>query len=595
MEKKTIYTIGIIIGLLAIISIIVALTTGFSFLSVIGSSTLSLSKVELKSSFAPLNGEAWLLTFTAGRLGQSYYGSFNSNDVIDGNAKATEDFTINVQYEDQTCNYDIVSSTTKTPIYDDIKEVKWTCISPTSITESQALTKWKDKYGSGYLIVYGGSRITEGINNCFAVGSPTYSSVGAFSSPDLDSEYTITIDVNGKVASKTINSLSGSSQGKIGDYAYAVWNGNLVSGASCPDKDPYLPIYSNGRWIIGDSDYYDDYKSWLTAISNPEPSTRANAITTARSFVARTKAQQSFGALNSATSLDYGSVKVTLQDAIQFPVTSLYIKSSTLGIYTPSSKVDLYSPNSECFNTGTQGSIEVGIKNTGDQTWTGNVYAECSSPFSSSRSISLSLSQGESAIRYIPITADSSSRKTSSCIIRAEGVGSEDSVNVGVCVDPLVTCVANEKFCSTSGELAVIKMCSSDGATSSIIKTCTTGQTCDGNECVDADEVKLSIFTKIKNWFSNIINGIFDFFTILKYLIVISLGIVSIFISSDILKSIKSLEENETIRWIISVGIGIGIGFLLYTFIYGIVFWIIVVLGFIYMLFGRKIKSALGI
>jgi len=408
MEKKTIYLIGILIGLIVIISSILALTGNLNFLSIIGSSTLSLSKVDLKSSFSQLNGQAWMLTFSAGGLGQSYYGSFDAEEIEDEGTTATKGFTINVEYGEQTCNYDITSSNTKMPIYDDLKMATWFCLG--TISEEDATEQFEKKYGSGYVTYWGRDSILDGsINNCWVVGSPTYSTVGSFESPDLDNEYTITLNIDGNKVSKTINSLSGSSQGKIGDYAYAVWNGNLVSGASCPDKDPYLPIYSGGKWIVGDADYYDDYKTYLASIGTTDRTTRNLAISNTRNYASKTKAQQSFGYLNSATSLNEGSVIVTLDSPIQFPVTTLYIKSATLGIYTPSSKVDLYSPNSECFDTGTQGSIEIGIKNTGDQSWTGNIYAECSSPFSAGRSLILSLSSGESATRYIPITADASS------------------------------------------------------------------------------------------------------------------------------------------------------------------------------------------
>ncbi len=136
--------------------------------------------------------------------------------------------------------------------------------------------------------------------------------------------------------------------------------------------------------------------------------------------------------------------------------------------------------------------------------------------------------------------------------------------------------------CSSSCQSEIV--CSDD-------EDCEKGFSCENTRCVRTKCAWYDIPCKLKSLFS----GIFSFFNVLKYLVIFIFGAVSIFISSDILKSVESLEENKVIRWIISSIIGIGIGLLLYTFIYGLVFWIIVVLGIGYMLLGQKIKSALGL
>ena len=278
-------------------------------------------------------------------------------------------------------------------------------------------------------------------------------------------------------------------------------------------------------------------------------------------------------------------------------MTTLYIKADKLGIYTPASEIKLYDPNTDCFKTGDQGSIEVGVENIGDERWSGRLFAECESPFSSSRSLDVSLAPGEKETRFLTITAAASSHTNGECTVYAEGVGSDDSVKIRTCVDPLITCSAGTEFCSTNGDLAAIKQCSSDGATSSVKKTCTQGQFCESAECKDGDENKDDggFFAGIGEFFSNLFSGFFDFFTMLKLAIVVIFSIVSVFVSSDLLNQIDSLKEIKAARWIISVIIGVGLAFLLYTFIYSFWFWIVLIAGLTYLMYGKPIVKALRI
>ena len=596
MERKTIYTIFISLGAIFLLLGGYAVITGTPLLSVFGSSTLSLDKVTLKSNFAQLNGEAWMLTFRAGGLGQSYYGSFDADEVEDDEKTATNDFSIDVEYEDQICNYDLAKSGSSKPIYNDLKMKTFFCVTQGGLSDEV------DKI-SGFVLASGiDSPFSHPTSPCWIVYSPTQSTVGFFGSPDLESEYTITIDVDGDEVSKTINSLSSSSQGMIGDYAYAVWQGNLVSGKSCPDKDPYIGYYYNGKWRIGDSEDYDDYKGYLSDVITTNRDVREIAVSNIRSAAAKARSGGSFGSIADSTSLNSASVKVTLDDAVQFPMTTLYIKADKLGIYTPASEIKLYDPNSECFKTGDQGSIEVGLENTGDERWAGRLYAECESPFASSRSLDVSLSPGEKETRFLTITADASSHINGQCTVYAEGVGSSDSVKLRTCVDPQVTCSAGTEFCSTNGDLAAIKRCSSDGATSSVKKTCTQGEFCEDAECKDGDDNDDDgqgffggLFKGIGDFFGNLFNGFFDFFTILKLAIVAIFSIVAVFVSSDLLKQIESLKEIKTARWIIAVVIGVGMAFLLYTFIYSFWFWILLIGSIAYFMYGKPIVKALRI
>lgn len=595
-KKQQIYLIASILSILLIAGIMFYLYNhgSFSFLSISGASTLSLQKVDLQSNFAPLNGKAWLLTFTSGKLGQSYYGSFDSDEVVDGESTATKDFSISVEYEDQSCSYDIVqsSSSVNLPIYNELKMITWNCLSIPSLSDAQS------KFGSGKILSYGKDSSFVGINSCYAVGSATQSPIGVFSSPDVEAEYTVSIDVGGKIATKKLSTSSGSNKGMLGDFAYVVDNGGLVSGQSCPDKDPYIAYYYNGRWYIGNSEDYKDYKDVLyNLVAQNDRGTREDLLNLAKTLASASKSGGASWSIDSSTSLSSASAKTMVSTPIIFPLTSLYIKASTLGIYTPSSKVKLYNGKSECFTTGEQGSIEVIAENTGDELWTGTLYAECTSPFASSRNVQLSLNEGESKTIFIPLTAEVSSKKTSNCIVYAEGVGSSDDLRVGVCSTPQITCTAGQQFCSTNGDRAVIKKCSQDGATSTIVTTCGNGEICQNLECISSSSTGgansgcawYDIPCKISSLFEVTLN----FLIILKWVIIIIVSIVSIFISADLLEKIRSLEEIQPLRWTIAVLIAVSIGVLLYSFIGSFWFWVCSIGVVIYLIFGATIKSYL--
>jgi len=587
MEKNIKIVLGVAIGIFLLVGSLL-LFTDIGKLSIYGSSTLSVSNVNLQSSNPYLSGKVWLLNFVAGDLAQSYFGSFDSSEIVDGSNKATNGFTIDVEYEDQICNYDI-TQTSRTPIYDDIKMVTWSCFSNT-------LTKAKENFGSGTVLYYGFDSFK--LKNCWAVGSPTKSPVGYLSSPDLESEFTVTIDAGDDRASKTFNTLAGSTQGMVGDFAFVDWVGNLVSGKSCPDKDPYLPIYVNGYWRVGDEDAYDDYTAQISTLNTRDRMVRENAISNLRNLVTLAKSSQSFGSLNSRTSLSSASVDVTILDPIQFPVTSLYIKAESLGIYTPSPDFRLFSPNSDCFKTGDQGSVEVSVKNTGDERGSVTLFAQCENPFSSSRNILVSLQPGESATRLIPITASASQKELGSCTIFAESVSGTKSVKVDVCVDPQQTCNPDENFCSVSGDREVIKECSSDGATSKVVKTCQVGEVCKDLKCVQGSDPSGNWFSRffkgIGNFFSNMFSGALSIFKWIKFILIAISTIASLFISYNFLEFNKFLEENKAVRWIISGIISILIALFLIVFIGSIWFWIILIGYGLYLFFSKPIRDFLG-
>ena len=601
---KVILSLVIIAVLVAGIFIFTPLSAKVLLSTISGSSTLSISSANLKSSNPHLSGEAFLVTFRSGGLGQSYFGSFSPSDIEDASGEKVEDgFDLDVDYTKQSCNYDITGASSNDFILDELRMVTWDCFrSPSS---ADAKDEWEDQIGTGKTLYYGRDSSWLGGDACWVIGSATKMAVGDLSSPDIESEYTIKIETANEVATKTINSLTGSGKGQIGDFAYAVWQGNLVSGKSCPDKDPYMTYYDNGNWKVGNADAYAQYKPALISLATKDRDERIIALDYINDVVKDIQKNQKFGDINGKTSLSNAVVEVELEDYVQFPLTSVYIKADSLTIYTPSPEIKLYDANSECFETGDDGSIGVVIENVGDERGIVNLYAECSDPFTTTRNIEVSIDVGESVTRYIPLSASANKVQTDRCVIYAETTAGTIKKTVGVCVKPQTVCEANARFCSTSGTVEVVKRCNTAGTGTTTIKKCDVGEFCNSDLQCEDEDTTISMWNKIKNFFSNpftavgnffgdLFSGIFSFFSILK-LVLVGLGaLFTVLFSKNLLDGNNALSDKVTTQWIISLIIGGAIALLLFLFIGSFLFWIILIGSAIFFFFGSKIKEVFG-
>lgn len=560
-NKNVLVTIIVIVSIVALIFLA---ANGFNFksLSISGTNTISLSQASLQSSNPFFSGKVWLLTFSSGGLGQRYTGTFSPNQIQSAtpdSSTTTKDFTIDVQYSDQTCNYAIQQTSQNLPIYD-LQIETFSAVTHPLCTLNNAY----ENTGLTNIFSYGKRSFS---TQCYAIGYNTQSPVGNLQNPNLESQFTINLNAGGSVASKTINTLSGTTQGAIGDFAYASWSGNLVSGQSCPSQSPYKAVYVNGIWRTTSSSDYNSYISLFNQIYSigDSASEQENWYVGMSNAISKAKLSKTFGSINSATSLNNAQVKITLQNQIQFPVTSLYIKADTLGIYTPTPEIKLVNADSSCFQTGEQGGISVILRNDGGETGTWNIYAVCESPFTSTSNLQVSLQPGESITRVIPLSASASSEQRAKCTIFAESPAGTKQLTADVCVKPQITCSPNTKFCATSGDYKFVRQCSSDGATSSILKVCGLNEYCEDAQCKSFNSggnQGTSFLDKIKNFF----NSIGDFFTILKIVFVFIVFLFVMLFSKDI---ISNFINQEWLDWVLGFIIGGLAGILAYK-----IFWI---------------------
>src|SRR3990167_6029266 len=189
---------NIFVGILlaVIILSILFLTGNLPSLVITGANTLSLSQANLQSSNPFLSGKVWLLTFASGGLGQSYFGTFFPSDVqsvTSDSSTTTKEFSVDVTYSDQVCQYSIISPS-RTPVYNDLERKTWICLLAPSLEDA------KSKSGFSNVLYYGVTQLT-----CFAYGYNVKSPVGYLDSPDLDISYDIKITTPSGTATKTIS------------------------------------------------------------------------------------------------------------------------------------------------------------------------------------------------------------------------------------------------------------------------------------------------------------------------------------------------------------------------------------------------------
>lgn len=584
--NKTTKTIGIIL-VIAVLLLMAFNYTGLSLPKAItGSSTLSLTQASLQSSNPYLNGKAWLLTFTSGGLGQSYYGTVTPSDVdaqTPDKTTTTKSLNIQVTYDDESCRYPIGSTGSFTPIYD-VQKYTYTYIP--LITGCDVATGSSKSGIPASQIFFVGK--PSGSFTCYVVYSTGQSPVGSMGNGNVHAPYTISLNVNGQVATKQIDPTSGSTSGAIGDYAYGIWQGNLVSGISCPASYNYKASYVNGNWRIINDQAYQVYVNKINQMPNLglfSPSAIDTWITDTRYYANQAKVSTSFGTIDSSSSLSSAIVTVPLSSPIQFPVTTLYVKADTLGIYTPVPNIGITSTDSGCFKTGETGVISAVISNSGSETGTYRAYATCNQPFQATQSASGSLNPGETRTINIPISATATTQTKATCTISVETTGGTKTASANVCVDPQITCTIPypQKFCGFSGNTEVVYQCSSNGATKSILQNCASNQYCQSGACIDKDvpctgsscgNTGKSIWQSIKDFFSTISS----LFTLFRWILLVVASVFALLFSRKILSNLLgNNKEGKIGSWVIASLIGIGIAVGLYLILLTPIFWILAI------------------
>jgi hypothetical protein len=444
----------------------------------LGYTTLSLSEAQFSSSNQFFNDKVWILTVAQQGMGQYAYGKITSDEIgSKSGTKPEKNFTIDISYSKQACEYDIKRMQSATPIYE-FRLAEWSVDFLTGCRESDAFKYCPNAYFYGqYNKVYLGFT-----RDCFCIDRvPVTGAVAPYiENPNVRTRSTITVS-NGVEFSKLDVDTKGQISGFIGNNVYVIWNGNLMK-ASCASQSPYYAFYQNGEWKIG---FRDRYEAYLASLNSKMSLSQLYACNLDRNCIsllvdevnrASSLAQSTaiFGNLVNKTKLDGAVIEVNLEDFVQVPVYTFYVKASWLGIYQPVPDPQIVSAFSNKFKSGDYGEIVVTIRNDGDS---GNieVWAECESPFRPVETTkTLTIPKNQEFTTSIKITASSSQPVSKSCIVYAKALNKIVSRSVAVSVDPLIYCEPNKQRCVGNER----RLCNQYGSGETIIETCKTDEVC---------------------------------------------------------------------------------------------------------------------
>lgn len=471
-------SILVFIGLFVLIGATILYIGGSDRFSITGSAILSLDRVDLQSSYAPLDGEqVWVYTFVQNHLGQ--YAAISVDPAsadakFSGIGKPGSTFTMNVNYDKQECWYDIEER----PEFDHIYtgNVKGT----NGI--SQANCEAQNPCLSSEIKLF--VKHTNYIECWFVCAQRRDGALGLMDNPNVNSQFTVSATKTGSSAvSKTFNTLSDGfgeleTDGKLGTTVYINWLGNLDTGRSCSSQSPYIMIHRYGIWNTHLKYNYDRYVNSLDIVKSYQPSLwdsdgLKSAVTQMNSNVDVLLQTASFGTVANAAQV-YGATmkKDVVSDYVQSLVIQAYVKASWIGIVTPAEgKPDVLKITSACFPSG-KGTATAVVKNVGSGGENFVVTGTCSDPsvvITNSPTSYFSPGETKDVIMQLTGTSVGTSDLKVTCTLIAKGVKNSDSMNFDACVKGAnQICTPFSRFCSSN----TIRECNNAGTGDVFVETC---------------------------------------------------------------------------------------------------------------------------
>lgn len=554
-----------------------------------GFQTLSLSQVQFTSNDPSIGGQVWLLVVSQNGAGQSAYGQFIAMD----SGKDSNSFTITTNLDKNYATYNINNQGINIKHIDHTS----TIYNPFSSTGGCNPDYW-DAYikAPGSLTVYCYKYTNDG----------QYGTVG---SANINFQSTISVQGSGGSDSCVISNVGANSCVSKNGNVLVSWAGNLVSGQSPPQASDQgiIAIYdtAKGGWKTGN---YNSYLRWYNYNANGF----ANCISynggdscfnTYNNYESQLMQGYSFTSTggNVATTtgtLSSGQIIMNLGTQVQFPVLSMKIKASLIGINIPVGKPKIISVSSQTFQTGQNGVVQVTIQNVGDGAGSFSVYASCDNQFSQNgNSLTISsLTPNSQQTVYIPITANVVSGTSSgTCTVTAKDINNPNNVDiktVSVSSNAIAICESGSTRISGNN----IQQCTNNIWTN--IRNCGSNQTAQYKngvpDCVSQNEISNNGFfgaigSFFKTLFSpivNLFNGILNWFSIVKLTFVFLVLILGTLFSREFFESFKSIRKSNLLVWILAIVVGGAFAYLVY-----LVFWIGIILFVIFLIVKAVISG----
>src|SRR3990167_1767049 len=355
MNKKQKTAINITLLLAVLLGILIysgalpfALSSGFT--------TLSLGQVDFYSNDPTVGGQAWLLTVSQNGAGQYASGVFKAQD--DG--ATSNQFVIETFLDKNYATYSISNQAQ----YVQHVDYKTATYNPLSSTGG---------CGSGWNWYHPSEIAIVGTVYCYKFSNSGV--LGAISSGNYNFQSTIRTSGSGGVSNCIVSNIGATSCTSPDENVAISWAGNLVSGQSipAPSDQNIIAVYhtSKGGWITADKNAYNNWniaKSNINSCLDQYKSTSCfTSLNSLESNVLAGKSFSSSGGSVATTSGTQSSGQITLplSTQVQFPILTMRIKASLIGINIPVGKPQITSVSSEKFQTGQDGIIKVTVKNVG--------------------------------------------------------------------------------------------------------------------------------------------------------------------------------------------------------------------------------------
>ena len=439
-------------------------------------SPLALSRVDFTSNDPDLNKPVWLLTVVENGNEATAIGTIDNTAIErDDGATAKNDITIAIENTKNTCEYPLQNIGSSIKRIDAISVSGFNVVTQCSGTPG-CFASYQYVFGGGYLFI--GTQV--------AKETPPGTSATIIESK-------LKATVGSETVTGTISSLNQRSV-ILGSRVAATWNGNLVSGDQCPQ-----PTDSGVTAVKGSQGYVITSKSamaeYLSARSNFDaclgnvPTTaldkdeRISACAAAHNAKVNAALQRTsitpWNAAPIATdSQGSGKVTITLPNLIQYPVITMRVDASWLGINIPVGMPEIINTETTPFTEGSNGNIRVTVKNIGDARASFEVSATCTgaaSQVGTARTIALD-SQAVGTVD-IPLTGDAGTKsETFECKINARDLNkatNQDTATVVGTVNPLALCTPGQARCVENA----IEACNAQGTAYVKSEVCTNGCT----------------------------------------------------------------------------------------------------------------------
>jgi hypothetical protein len=482
------------------------------------------TKADIISNYQDLSGSIWLIQWTqTGFDTDKLAFSLTPDDLYSlssGKFKSETGFTLSVDAFNDGCFYDI-SKSSKPRIYtvDAIQKEFW----KTDGTGQQAWISANCINGLAYVATAVPNILANHVW-CAAI-STEIGTMGEIGSPQYEFETQWAISAQGKPTLTanicsgvhTSNACSGINA-KLGNYAWVVWQGNLMSGKTCQVPTNVLAVHSNtfsNGWRVTNS---QAYQTWLSYAGTPSTGAGLwiDIKNWAEGHVTESQVESNSNNLAYAAispdsdspfvrqwtnsvpvienpSIDSGVIRFATTDKrLIFPTFNLYVDGNYyIKLIKPTGKPSITGVSIGTVNEGLSENAIISVKNIGTNTGGFNIrISSCSQYFiPSTNDVGVTLGPSSSTTVPIPIEFAYTGKEptiSGTCVAEMKETTTGETVTktFSVTGKQMLECTPGQRGCSGND----VKVCNAEGSAYDVVETCTGNQKCENGQCVSVSE-----------------------------------------------------------------------------------------------------------